>query len=121
MLIFLKLYLAHLIADFILQPNWIAKNKRRTSRLLLHSFIHLVTAVALINKDLTSNIVAVLVVLALTHALCDFVKATLTQDKWLAFTVDQIIHLVIIILASIWLTADASNNGRIIFYALASS
>lgn len=44
MLIFLKLYLAHLVADFLLQPNRIAKNKRNPLALLAHSGIHVVTA-----------------------------------------------------------------------------
>src|SRR5439155_26464907 len=34
MLIFLQLYAAHLIADFILQPKWIVLNKRKPLALL---------------------------------------------------------------------------------------
>ena len=47
MLLFLKLHLSHLIADFLFQPDWIAKEKRRASRLLLHSVIHVATAMVL--------------------------------------------------------------------------
>ncbi len=34
MLIFLKLYLSHLVADFLLQRNWVAENKRNPRALL---------------------------------------------------------------------------------------
>ena len=121
MLVFLKLYLAHLIADFILQPEWIARNKQRISPLIAHSFIHFLTALILINTGLTGRIVLVLVVLGILHAISDYIKSTFTQDNRLAFTSDQIVHLVIIIGASIWLSTDPTSNGRMVFDWLTKS
>src|SRR5947207_2466699 len=81
MLLFLKLCLAHLIADFVLQPNWIARNKRQISRLALHSLIHFVTALVLINTALTKYLLAILLVLTVAHAVSDYIKARFTQRR----------------------------------------
>jgi len=121
MLLFLKLYLAHLIADFILQPNWIAGNKRQLSRLGLHSLIHFATALILINTAITKQILVVLFLLILVHAVCDYVKAKFTRDEWMAFTADQAIHFLMIVLASIWLSSDAGDNARNILKTVAGS
>jgi len=121
MLLFLKLYLAHLIADFILQPNWIAKNKRKGSRLTLHSLIHFLTALLLVNTALTKKLVLILIVLATAHAISDYIKARFSRDEWLAFSADQMAHLLMIILASIWLSTDPGGTGRAIFQILATS
>ena len=121
MLLFLKLYLSHLIADFVLQPNWIAKDKRRATSLSLHSAIHIATTIAIINTALNNKILLAIVFLAFTHAVCDYVKARFTRDEWLAFTSDQVAHLLIIIIASIWLSSDGWRNAGIIFRAIADS
>jgi hypothetical protein len=121
MLLFLKLYLSHLIADFLLQPNWIAKDKRRPTRLLLHSAIHIVTGIAIINAALNKQILFAIVVLAFTHAVCDYVKARFTRDEWLAFTSDQVAHLLIIIIAGVWLSAESWKNAGLIFRLIAGS
>ena len=121
MLLFLKLFLAHLIADFILQPNWIAKDKRKISKLALHSLIHFLTAVLLVNTALTKKLLVVLIVLAFSHAISDYIKARFTRDEWLAFTVDQIVHLLMIIVAAIFLSTNVSSNARAIFQVLAGS
>lgn len=121
MLLFLKIYLSHLIADFVLQPNWIAKDKRRVTRLLLHSAIHIATALAIINTFLNTKIFLAIMLLALTHAVCDYVKARFTRDEWLAFTSDQVAHLIAIVTASIWLSSDGWKNAGIILRVIAGS
>jgi hypothetical protein len=121
MLLFLKLYLAHLIADFILQPNSIAKNKRKISRLALHSLIHLATALVIINIDLTKRLFAIILVLALLHASSDYIKARFTNDEWFAFTADQAVHFLVIVLAAIVLSTDPASNGKEIVRRLVGS
>lgn len=66
MLLFLKLYLSHLLADFLLQPNRIAKNKRRFGALLTHSGIHIVVAFAIVNVDLNVSIASAIAILAVS-------------------------------------------------------
>ncbi len=121
MLLFLKLYLAHLIADFLLQPNWIARNKKNIPRLALHSLIHFVVTIALVNFGLTKRLLLILILLAILHAISDYLKAKLTRDDWLAFTVDQLVHLLLIIVAAIWLSAKASENAQTIIGILLNS
>src|SRR6266498_1788908 len=121
MLLFLKLYLSHLIADFLLQPNWIAKDKTRVTRLSLHSAIHLATTLVVINSALSKRIILASFILALSHAICDYIKAKFTRDEWLAFTTDQAVHLSIIIILSIWLSAEGWKNAGVIFHMIIGS
>ena len=121
MLLFFKFYFAHLIADFLLQPNWIAQNKKRPTRVLLHSAIHLAAGIAIINTSLSAKVFLALLVVAFAHALCDYVKARFTRDEWLAFTLDQVAHLTIIIVACIWLSSQPLNNAGIIARTIADS
>jgi len=105
-LVFLKLYLAHLIADFLLQPNRIAKNKRRPRALIEHSAIHIATALAIVNVSLNARVGLAVVLLAIAHAGCDYAKARFTKDKWAAFAVDQLVHFVLVVIAAVWLTEE---------------
>ncbi len=106
MLLFLKLYLSHLVADFLLQPDWVAKNKRSVTSLLTHSSIHAATAMAIVNFDLTRRVAVAIVLLSVAHSICDYSKARFTRDEWAAFTIDQLVHLLLIGFAVIWLTSD---------------
>src|SRR2546422_10794779 len=51
-LFFLQLYLAHLVADFVLQPDWIARRKTAIRPLAAHAGVHLVCAIAAVNLGL---------------------------------------------------------------------
>lgn len=54
MILFIKLLLAHLIADFILQPtSWVLdkeKKKHKSGYLYIHTFLHFVLAWALVGE-----------------------------------------------------------------------
>lgn len=121
MLLFLKLYLAHLIADFVLQPSTSGNNKRKLWRLTLHSLIYFAAAAAIINVFLTKQIIVALLVLAILHAASAYIRARLTTDGWFAFALDQTVHLAFIIGASVWLSTDPTANTRKIFQFLAES
>ncbi len=121
MLIFFKLYLAHLLSDFLLQPNWIARSKKSISRLALHSLIHFGVTLALINFGLTKRLFLALIILVILHAVSDYLKARLTQDDWLSFTLDQFVHLILIIAAAIWLTVNPGENAKTIIALLLNS
>src|SRR6266403_881981 len=121
MLLFLQLYLSHLVADFLLQPNWIARNKKRVNRLLLHSVIHVATTAAIINIALTKKVFAAVLILAISHAICDYIKAKFTKDEWLAFTADQIVHFFIITVLSIWLSMGGWENAATIAHLIGRS
>lgn len=104
-LLSLQLYAAHLIADFLLQPNWIAKNKTSFRALGLHAAIHAITAYALVNISLNRTIAVGILGLAAIHVAIDFVKAKLKTDGWIAFLVDQAIHFVTVVLAAVVVSA----------------
>lgn len=109
MLIFLQLYLAHLVADFLLQPNWIAHRKTEIGPLAAHAGIHAVCAAAAVNLGLDRRVATTIVAVALVHTLIDHAKARFSGDGWLAFTADQAAHFVVVALASTWLTVSWSG------------
>jgi hypothetical protein len=114
MLLFLKLYLAHLIADFLLQSDWVAKNKTKLWPLVTHSTAHVTTAFLVVNVDLSRRISLAIVGLAIAHGICDYVKAKYTSNEWLAFTLDQLAHLLIIAAAAVLLTSDGPKKATTI-------
>jgi len=103
-LLFLQLYLAHLVADFLLQPDWVSRRKTEIRPLAAHAAIHLVCAAAAVNVGLDRRVAGAIVSIALIHTLLDYAKARLSGDGWIAFTADQAAHVLVVALASIWLT-----------------
>lgn len=112
MIIFVKLFLAHLLGDFLLQPNsWVSdkENKRQRSKYLyIHTFLHGILAWILV-AEIAFGWFAL--ALALTHGFIDFLKLNFQKKKtkrnW--FVVDQILHLItILFIASLYqnLSAD---------------
>lgn len=98
-MIFIKLILAHLLGDFILQPNsWVAdkENYKLKSRFLyFHILIHIALSLILL-WDLQLWWVAVLV--GITHFIIDAAKLGFqnvkTKKRW--FFIDQLLHLAVI-------------------------
>lgn len=98
-MIFIKLILAHLLGDFILQPNsWVADKERRKLKspyLYLHVLIHTVLSfIFLWNTDLWW--VALLV--GGTHFIIDASKLIFqtvkNKKRW--FFIDQLLHILVI-------------------------
>ena len=114
MLLFFQLYLAHLVADFLLQPDWVARRKSEIRPLAAHVATHLVCAAAAVNLGLDRRVAGAIVSVALIHTLLDYAKARLSGDGWIAFTVDQAAHLLVVALASIWLSGSWSGMVDVI-------
>lgn len=98
-MIFIKLILAHLLGDFILQPNsWVADKenyKLKSKYLYFHVLIHTVLSfIFLWNLQLWW--VAVLV--GITHFIIDAAKLSFqtvkTKKRW--FFIDQLLHVLVI-------------------------
>jgi len=121
MLLFLQLYLAHLIGDFLLQPDRIAKNKLKAWALAAHAGIHVALACVMVNIGLSRRVVVAVVILAAVHALFDYAKARLSKDTWLAFTLDQAGHLLAVAVASVWLTAASWGDAVSVLRAIAET
>jgi hypothetical protein len=100
MIIFVKLLLAHLVGDFLLQPTlWVLdkENKKQKSvYLYIHTILHGVLAWILVG-EIRFGWFALL--LALLHGFIDFLKLyfqkTETKRNW--FVADQILHLLSIV------------------------
>ncbi|MFZ4928555.1 DUF3307 domain-containing protein [Chryseobacterium sp. Mn2064] len=98
-MIFIKLILAHLLGDFILQPNsWVADKENhilKSKFLYLHILIHIVLSLIFL-WDIELWWVAVLV--GITHFIIDAAKLSFqnvkTKKKW--FFIDQLLHVLVI-------------------------
>jgi hypothetical protein len=111
-MIFIQLILAHLLGDFILQPNsWVAdkENKKLKSKYLyLHVLIHTILSfIFLWNLELWW--VAVLV--GISHFIIDAAKLSFQTIKnkkdW--FFIDQLLHIIVIAGVSFYLMNSILN------------
>lgn len=99
MILLVKLFLAHIIGDFILQPNsWVAdkENKKHKSiYLYIHTALHGVLAFIFVGE---SDFLGLAIALAATHGLIDYAKLRFQKKKtkrtW--FMADQALHLLVI-------------------------
>ncbi len=108
-IILIKLFCAHLIADFILQSDTInsGKHKAGTTGIcfqLLHSAIHAGTAY-LLMADWSCWIVPAIIFV--THFAIDTVKCKIAKESLITFIVDQICHIAIIV--ALWLILFARD------------
>lgn len=109
-IILLRLLAAHLMADFFLQFDWIAKGKfgkGAKGRLILavHSLIHAATAYILVAEWNQWIIPAVIFV---THFIIDTAKVRLNGKGLSGFLCDQACHVTVIIL--LWWFMYASEG-----------
>ena len=100
MLIFIKLVLAHLIGDFVLQPTrWVLhkqSNKIKSKFLYLHVLLHFALYM-LFLYDLSLWKIALIVTIA--HFVIDVLKLysnDLFKNKSIPFFIDQILHILVI-------------------------
>ncbi|WP_300379294.1 DUF3307 domain-containing protein [Henriciella sp.] len=84
---------AHFVADFLLQPAGLIRNKRKPLVLLGHAIIVLATAVLFLG----GFPLLPLALLLGTHIVMDAVKVYLLPDRFWAFLADQGVHLMVIL------------------------
>jgi hypothetical protein len=97
---FYYLFLAHLLADYPLQPNWLVSKKTRWGFLAVHALIQFLTSIVIvwIFYSLTGLLTwPYLLLLAGIHLLIDSVKNFLSRKRsgWvkIPYLVDQLLHL----------------------------
>jgi hypothetical protein len=102
---FATLFLAHLIADYPLQPNWLVKAKQRWPGRCLHVAIHLAVLLVLCMPYMLT-LWPYLLVLAIIHFVIDTFKVLLSahRPQWIAapYLIDQFIHLLSIWAIALW-------------------
>ena len=104
-MIFIPLILAHLLGDFLLQPNsWVAdkEQKKGKSKFL---YIHVLIHIALVFIFLWNiQLWWIALIIGITHFLIDWAKLQFQTPKakrtW--FFVDQLLHIVVIVLLSVF-------------------
>jgi hypothetical protein len=89
----LTLLVAHLVADFPLQPDRMIRRKRNPLVLALHGLIVAGTAALALG----GWPVEVLLILVGTHLAMDAVKVYLLPDSLGSFSIDQAVHLAVIV------------------------
>ncbi|MDI9256984.1 DUF3307 domain-containing protein [Flavobacterium sedimenticola] len=100
MIIFIKLLLAHIIGDFIVQPDaWVADKEKKIHRsmyLYLHTLLHAVLAYVLVGEKAFA---AYALLLAFLHGGIDFLKLRFQrkENKRRWFIADQWLHVLVII------------------------
>ncbi|OOV20634.1 DUF3307 domain-containing protein [Flavobacterium sp. LM4] len=114
MILFIKLLLAHLLGDFIWQPNsWVTDKetkKYKSKFLYFHILLHGTLAAILAGEI---QFIPYAILIAVTHGIIDLIKLSFqknnTKRTW--FVTDQILHILILI--SIVLLYE---NKSIIFF-----
>lgn len=93
----IALSLAHVLADFLCQTNWMAANKRDPIRLLAHIAVVLVTAIVAVGL-----VHPALFVLAGVHLVLDAGKAWIPWRGLAPFLLDQALHVATLIVVALW-------------------
>ncbi len=100
MTLFVKLFLAHLVGDFLLQPNlWVLhkeKHKIKSKYVYLHVLIHFLL-ILLLLWDLSYWGVALLI--AVSHYVIDLLKlytSPLFKHGNIPFFIDQLLHVLVL-------------------------
>lgn len=86
---FALLILAHTIADFVLQPHWMATQKAKPFILVLHSLIVLICAQAALGQFTALPLIG----LAVAHLVIDGIKVHLLPRTLATFLGDQAAHI----------------------------
>ncbi|MCA0920906.1 DUF3307 domain-containing protein [Pseudooceanicola nanhaiensis] len=103
---FAALLFAHVIADFVLQTNWIAQNKARPLAFLLHGLLVLIAAQAATGHwDAPA-----LLILTGLHLAIDAGKLASKSKGLAGYLWDQAAHLVTLV-AVAWLWPDLWSSG----------
>ncbi len=100
------LFLAHVLADFVLQTDWMARNKLRPEALVLHAVLVMGTA-----QFALGQVAWPVLILTAIHICIDVIKARFAAATALGFLVDQLVHFATLVgLAS--LCPDLWMTGR---------
>ncbi|MCG7491999.1 DUF3307 domain-containing protein [Thalassobius sp. Cn5-15] len=103
---FAALLLAHVLADFVLQTNWMAARKRQFPVLILHGLVVLITAQLCLGHVTAWPLLA----LAATHFAIDAIKTYGDFSGLAGFLTDQGAHLIILATVA-WIAPDLWQTG----------
>jgi hypothetical protein len=120
---FWNLYLAHLLGDYVLQTDGMARAKRHWRGLIVHTGVHLALLFVLAAGALPL-VWTQLLTLAIVHFAIDSVKNAAT-NRWpersiTLYFADQALHLLSILLVAGWIQqrTGLTSDGSWIIYAV---
>jgi hypothetical protein len=99
-ILIIKLLIAHIIGDFVLQPDsWVADkkvNKHKSKFLYLHGLIHFLSLLLLLQFDWTYW--PYIIIIVVSHLVIDLIKLNLEGriNTKILFLTDQIFHFIVI-------------------------
>lgn len=107
------LFLAHLLGDYVFQPNWLVANKHRRWGLTLHAAIHFLLMFTLVGKA-RFHLLPQLGALTLAHLVIDAMKLYFAQKRPAtgrsAYFIDQAAHLILIAVTACWIERSVPAN-----------
>lgn len=99
-ILIIKLLVAHIIGDFVLQPDsWVADkkvNKHKSKFLYLHGLVHFLSLLLLLQFDWTYW--PYIIIIVVSHLVIDLIKLNLEGriNTKILFLTDQIFHFIVI-------------------------
>jgi hypothetical protein len=96
----IKILIAHVIGDFVLQPDkWVEDKKNKKHRSIffyIHGLVHLISLLVVFQFDLTY--LPIIGIIAVSHLIIDLIKLNLEGriNTRVLFAIDQLFHLLII-------------------------
>ena len=96
-MLFWKILLAHVLTDFVFQPDQLAESKEKLATLLVHSLIFFLLSIVILLPTFSYPTVVALVLLASFHGLVDYFKNLIQKGSrkglWLYLLGDQAVHI----------------------------
>ena len=111
-MIFLQLFLAHVLTDFVFQTSkWVKQKQKKKSKsifLYLHAFLAGLLSYLLL-RDWDQILVPVFI--SITHFVIDLWKLNQKKDNLKYFLLDQLLHVLVIIIACLYLSSSFEQIG----------
>lgn len=116
---FIALTFAHIVADYVLQPDWMVANKRNPLTLLTHTAIVLALTMAAIGRVDSIEILG----LAAVHLAVDALKTRYGRNTLTSHLTGQTVHFITIIALTffspdLWASGIWSNVGSSLPHAM---
>jgi hypothetical protein len=96
-MIFWKILLAHVLTDFVFQPDPLAENKEKVMVLFVHSLIFFLLSIVILLPTFSYQTIIALALLASFHGFIDYSKNLIQKrtgkSLWLYFLGDQALHV----------------------------
>lgn len=91
--LFIVLFAAHILADFVFQTKWLLRRKKQFIGMSLH--IVIVGAATVVVSGIYDW--RILVIIGVSHFVMDYIKTRFLPDTLMSFVIDQCAHIAVLI------------------------